>query len=62
MTFDTRAAFAALLLGVSPAALVAQIVEPTTPPPAPAFDAQGEPVFVNRADIYTYPDTRSVEQ
>lgn len=54
MRFDTRAAVAALLLGVSPAALVAQIVEPTTPPPAPVFDAQGEPVFVNRADIYSY--------
>ncbi len=54
MRLNTRVAVATLLLGVSPAALTAQIVEPTTPPPAPAFDAQGEPVFVNRADIYTF--------
>ena len=49
-----RAAAAALLLGVAPGALLAQIVEPTTPPEAPVFEAQGEPVFVNRADMYTY--------
>ena len=30
------------------------MVEPTTPPPAPEFAAQGEPVFVNRDEIYTY--------
>jgi peptide/nickel transport system substrate-binding protein len=54
MKLNSRAAFAALLLGVAPAALVAQIVEPTTPPPAPAFEAQGEPVFKNRADVYSY--------
>jgi peptide/nickel transport system substrate-binding protein len=54
MSFDTRAAVAALLLGVSPGAIMAQIVEPTTPPEPPAFEAQGEPVFVNRADIATY--------
>jgi len=49
-----RAATAALLLGVSPLALPAEVVGPTTPPPAPVFDAQGEPVFVDRADIFTY--------
>ncbi len=54
MKFNTRAVTAALLLGVSPGAVLAEMVAPTTPPPAPAFDAQGEPVFVNRADIYTY--------
>ena len=54
MRFTTRAVTAALLLGVSPGAVLAEMVAPTTPPPAPAFDAQGEPVFVNRADIYTY--------
>ena len=54
MKFNTRAVTAALLLGVSPGAVLAEVVAPTTPPPAPAFDAQGEPVFVNRADIYTY--------
>lgn len=54
MKFTTRAVTAALLLGVSPGAVLAEMVAPTTPPAAPAFDAQGEPVFVNRADIYTY--------
>src|SRR5262245_32494734 len=46
----------ALLLGVSLAAgqSFGQVVAPTTPPDPPKFDAQGEPVFVNRADIYTY--------
>jgi peptide/nickel transport system substrate-binding protein len=54
MTSQPRALVAALLLGTSPAALWAQIVEPTTPPPAPEFAAQGEPVFVNRDEIFTY--------
>ena len=54
MRLTHRAAAAALLLGVAPGALLAQIVEPTTPPEAPVFEAQGEPVFVNRADMYTY--------
>ena len=54
MRLKHRAAAAALLLGVAPGALLAQIVEPTTPPEAPVFEAQGEPVFVNRADMYTY--------
>lgn len=49
-----RAALAALLLGVSAVAVQADVVAPTTPPDAPKFDAQGEPVFVNRADIYEY--------
>ena len=49
-----RAAVAALLLGVSAGALHAEMMAPTTPPDAPKFDAQGEPVFVNRADIYDY--------
>jgi peptide/nickel transport system substrate-binding protein len=54
MNVMNRAALAALLLGVAPGALLAQIVEPTTPPEAPVFEAQGEPVFVNRADMYSY--------
>lgn len=54
MSLHHRAALAALLIGVAPMALTAQIVEPTTPPAAPAFPAQGEPVFVDRADVYTY--------
>ena len=49
-----RAALAALLLGVSAVAVQAEMAAPTTPPDAPKFDAQGEPVFVNRADIYEY--------
>jgi peptide/nickel transport system substrate-binding protein len=58
MTPHSRAALAALLLAASPlaypSALLAQVVEPTTTPPAPDFAAQGEPVFVNRDEILTY--------
>ena len=54
MRSTSRALAAALLLGASPVALWAQVVGPTTPPPAPEFAAQGEPVFVNRDQIYTY--------
>jgi len=54
MRQDSRAVMAALLLGASPGALWAQIVEPTAPPAAPEFAAQGEPVFVNRDEMYTY--------
>ena len=49
-----RAALAALMLGVSAVAVQADMVAPTTPPDPPKFDAQGEPVFVNRSDIYDY--------
>lgn len=49
-----RAALAALLLGVSALAVHAEMMAPTTPPDAPKFDAQGEPVYVNRADVYDY--------
>ena len=49
-----RAAMAALLLGVSAYAVSADVMAPTTPPDAPKFDAQGAPVFVNRADIAEY--------
>jgi peptide/nickel transport system substrate-binding protein len=49
-----RAVMATLLLGVSGGAALAQMVAPTTPPDPPKFDAQGEPVFVNRADILEY--------
>ena len=45
----------ALLLGVSLSVTQAFAqVAPTTPPDPPKFDAQGEPIFVNRADIYEY--------
>ncbi len=43
-----------LMLGVSASAVTAKMVEPTTPPPAPSFSAQSEPVFVKRADIFDY--------
>jgi peptide/nickel transport system substrate-binding protein len=46
-----HAVLASLLLGVSAVAVEAEMAAPTTPPDAPKFDAQGEPVFVNRADI-----------
>jgi hypothetical protein len=49
-----RAAVAALLLGVSSAAMQAEMMAPTAPPEAPKFDAQGEPVYVNRADIFEF--------
>ena len=49
-----RAGFAALMLGVSALAVNAEMMAPTTPPDAPKFDAQGEPVFVNRSDIADY--------
>jgi peptide/nickel transport system substrate-binding protein len=49
-----RAAVAALLLGVSAVAVRAEMMATTTPPDAPKFDAQGEPIFVNRADIFEY--------
>ncbi len=47
-----RAAMAALLLGVSAAAVNAEMMATSTPPEPPKFDAQGEPIYVNRADIY----------
>ena len=48
------AAIAALAVGMTASIGSAQMLEPTTPPAAPVFDAQGEPVFVNRADIFEY--------
>ena len=53
-THIRRAAIAALLLGVSTGAVRAEMMAPTTPPDAPKFDAQGEPIFVNRADVFEY--------
>ena len=49
-----RAALAALFLGVSTGAMYAESHSPMAPPDAPKFDAQGEPVFKNRSDVYTY--------
>ena len=49
-----RAALAALLLGVSAGAVSAEMAAPTAPPEAPKFDAQTEPVYVNRSDIFEY--------
>jgi peptide/nickel transport system substrate-binding protein len=49
-----RAAWSALMLGASTLAVQAEMVAPTTPPDPPKFDAQGEPVFVNRSDIFEY--------
>jgi alpha-galactoside transport system substrate-binding protein len=54
MKLLSRAATSALVVGFSATALHAQMVEPTTPPEAPVFDAQGEPVFANRSDIFEY--------
>ncbi len=49
-----RAAMAALLMGVSAGAVMAEMAAPTAPPDAPKFEAQTEPVYVNRADIFEY--------
>jgi len=57
-----RAAWAALMLGVSAVAVQAEMAAPTTPPDPPKFDAQGEPVFVNRADILEYKALPSYSQ
>ncbi|EPX83258.1 ABC-type dipeptide transport system, periplasmic component [Rubellimicrobium thermophilum DSM 16684] len=54
MRLQSCAAAAALFSGILPGALAAQFVEPTTPPEPPAFEAQGEPVFVNRDEVYVY--------
>ncbi len=48
------AALAVLSLGVSAQAILADSHMPTTPPDAPVFEAQGEPVFKNRNEVYTY--------
>ncbi|EAR52978.1 alpha-galactoside ABC transporter periplasmic solute-binding protein precursor [Oceanicola granulosus HTCC2516] len=57
----TRAAPAALLIGLSAPAM-AQMAEPTTPPDPPPFAAQGEPNFVNRADIFEFRALDSYDQ
>lgn len=57
-----RAAWAALMLGVSTVAVQAEMAAPTTPPEPPKFDAQGEPIFVNRADIIEYKALPSYSQ
>ncbi|MCU0903990.1 MAG: ABC transporter substrate-binding protein [Tabrizicola sp.] len=49
-----RAAVAALLMGVSAGAVMAEMAAPTAPPEAPKFEAQTEPVYVNRTDIFEY--------
>jgi peptide/nickel transport system substrate-binding protein len=45
---------AGLLVGVSVVAVQAQMVEPTTPPDPPTFEAQGELVLVGRDDIQEF--------
>ncbi|QQA45056.1 ABC transporter substrate-binding protein [Pelagovum pacificum] len=57
----SRAAPAALLIGVAAPAM-AQVVEPTAPPEPPPFSAQGEPNFVNRDEIFTYRSLDSYSQ
>jgi peptide/nickel transport system substrate-binding protein len=56
--FMRRAALPALIFGVSTGTILADSHAQTTPPDAPIFEAQGEPVFKNRSDVYTY---RSLE-
>jgi peptide/nickel transport system substrate-binding protein len=47
-------AIAALMLGVSAGAVMAEMAAPTAPPEAPKFEAQTEPVYVNRSDIFEF--------
>lgn len=55
MTFQVRrAAVAALLIGVSAGAVEAEMAAPTAPPEPPKFEAQTEPVYVNRSDIFEF--------
>lgn len=49
-----RAALAALLASIAPCAVLAEMVPPTTVPEPPAFEAQGIPTLVNRADILEF--------
>ena len=49
-----RAAVAALLISVSATAVRAEMAAPTAPPDPPKFDAQGEPIYVNRTDIQDF--------
>lgn len=54
MTAIKRSGVTALLFGVSASALAADMVPPTAPPEPPKFDAQGEPIFVNRSDVFEF--------
>lgn len=45
---------AALVFGATALATQAQMVEPTTPPPPPSFEAQQTPNFVSISDILEY--------
>lgn len=54
MKYFPLAALAALVSGVATGPLQADMVGPTQPPEPPNFEAQGEPVFVNRSDIFEY--------
>ena len=49
-----RAAMAALLMGVSAGAVMAEMAAPTAVPEPPKFEAQTEPVYVNRSDIFEF--------
>ena len=49
-----RIVAASLLMTASAGALSAQMLEPQPVPEPPAFKGQGEPVFVNRSDIWEY--------
>lgn len=54
MKFLTTVSTAALLNGLSASMLMAQFVEPTTPPAPPKFEAQTDPELVERSDIFEY--------
>ena len=63
MIYRKLALSGALLLGVSLGVTQAFAqMAPTTPPDPPKFDAQGEPIFVNRADIYEYKSLASYSE
>lgn len=50
----TGDALAALLCGVSTFTVQAEMAAPAAAPKAPKFDAQGEPIDVNRSDVFGY--------
>jgi peptide/nickel transport system substrate-binding protein len=55
MTIRTQsAAWAALMLGVSAGAVMAEMAAPTAPPEAAKFEAQTEPVYVDRSEIFEF--------
>ncbi len=54
MKYFPHGLVAVLVSGATAGSLQADMMGPTLPPAPPNFAAQGEPVFVNRSDIFEY--------